>query len=283
MKNYRRYLYGFSGLSTLIYSLAASSTPAMADASLDVAAAAANYQETLCTQFPDRSSGSQGQRGAGEWIYETLTDQGCTVFIANSKQVQGDYMDTSSGENNSDTGELEEETNIPEAPTGSIFLNGIPYIYVPDQETSSAEDATEEITTEASIVEQPFISPLTADNYIVHFDGFSDETLFLACYYDTAAAYTLDDTPADTGTSAVALLMALAAQLAADDTQSYYSIDIGFFDDSAKSRAGEYQFFEATSQEYRDSLAGLIEFDCLIGDRNCLYNASGADQQPLRV
>lgn len=101
MKNYRRYLYGFSGLSTLIYSLAASSTPAMADASLDVAAAAANYQETLCTQFPDRSSGSQGQRGAGEWIYETLTDQGCTVFIANSKQVQGDYMDTSSGENNS--------------------------------------------------------------------------------------------------------------------------------------------------------------------------------------
>ena len=180
MKNYQRYLYGFSGLSTLIYSLAASSTPAMADASLDVAAAAANYQETLCTQFPDRSSGSQGQRGAGEWIYETLTDQGCTVFIANSKQVQGDYMDTSSGENNSDTGELEEETNIPEAPTGSIFLNGIPYIYVPDQETSSAEDATEEITTEAAIVEQPFISPLTADNYIVHFDGFSDETLFLA-------------------------------------------------------------------------------------------------------
>ena len=44
MKNYQRYLYGFSGLSTLIYSLAASSTPAMADASLDVAAAAAKDQ-----------------------------------------------------------------------------------------------------------------------------------------------------------------------------------------------------------------------------------------------
>ena len=57
VKTYRRYLYGFSGLSTLIYSLAVVSTPAMADASLDVAAAAANYQETLCTQFPDRSSG----------------------------------------------------------------------------------------------------------------------------------------------------------------------------------------------------------------------------------
>lgn len=254
-----------------------------ADSSLDVAATAANFQEILCTQFPDRSSGSQAQELAGEWIYDTLTDAGCTVYIANSKKVQGEYIDTSASSDDSLSSEQADvETDIPEAPTGTVFLDGIPYVCVPTAETSENETSENE-TSESGPVEtvattSRYISPLTADNYIVHFDGTSDESIFLACYYDTAAEYTSAETPADTGTSAVALLMALSTQFKADDIHPLYNIDIGFFDDSAKARAGEYQFFDAVSPEYRNHLTAVVEFDCLIGDRNCLYNASNADQ-----
>lgn len=270
-------LYVFSVCSIAFANLIPA-IPARADASLDVAAAAASYQEILCTQFPDRFSGSQAQKLAGEWIYDTLTDIGCTVYIASSKKVQGEYIDTSASSDDSSSGDQAEvETDIPEAPTGTVFLDGTPYICVPTTEASENETSESE-SVETVATAARYISPLTADNYIVHFDGSSEETIFLACYYDTAAEYTSADTPADTGTSAVALLMALATQFEADDIQPLYNIDIGFFDDSAKARAGEYQFFDAISSNYRSHLTGLVEFDCLIGDRNCLYNASDADQ-----
>lgn len=280
MRKFKPAPYQLLSICSLVGVLLYASFPVPADASLDAAQAAAAYLNTLCTEFPDRTSNTKGQRAAGNWIYDTLTGQGCTVYRVNSRQAEGNYVNLDVQYDELPT---EETDNEAEAPTGNLFLDGVPYVYVP--ETRPAEEALETASEtageEASTQTPVYKSPLTADNLIVHIDGHSEETVFLSCYYDTAAACSLDETPAATGTSAVAFLMGAAVQLAQNAEELHYNVDIGFFDDSAISKTGEFQFFNALSSEYRDKLVCLIELDNLIGDRNCLYDASGSEASGL--
>lgn len=256
-----------------------SASAAFADTNiLNIGSRAEEYLERLCEDTPNRVSSSSGQDAAGRYIRNSLTDTGCTVYLVSKAELNGNYVQAKLVTDDSEHVDVStEESTLAEAPTGNVYINGVPYIYMGGSSEDSSE-ANEEpaATTSVKTSAEEYVNPITGDNYIAHFDGESDRTVFLYCYYDTAESCEADTTPTDSGTSAVAFLLAFAEILAEND-DLYYNVDLGFFDNSAKARAGEFEFFDNLTDEYSAKIDSIIELDELIGDEICVYNAASTD------